>query len=503
MIPAYSSPTPPVKYHNQQNIKEVNYKTDLEIQNIKILLTNFAEISEIYRESGHCDEISKYLSKRLNKLDFTVKVKPDGTIIASRGLNKEKNNAIILQAHMDIVAESTNKDPKTPIKFIFKDGWLYAKGRTLGADNGIGVAAALIIAEDPMFKNYPLEIIITTNEETTMKGARLLTPKDFYGKYLINLDSETLGVLTTGCAGITEYEVSEKIKTKTIKTNNYSKISISLTGAKGGHSASISEGYLNPIKVLLNLLTTKDYKVMSINGGDKFNTVPTEAQLEIIVPTTQAETTQKNINKYLSAIKNKNLIENPNLNYKISISSIKSGTKYIEPKIQKKLLKNINSIPTGLLSKYKDTGLNKTSQNLGQLTIIDEKCTIKIMERSSDKKENKEVQIKTQNILSGAFNKAIKPTTTTPIWESKSSSELEKIATNAYSKVTNNGKSISRIEHGGLESAIFADKCPNVEQISIGPTIKEPHSVREKVNVSTILPFYNWLSKILEELKNK
>lgn len=154
-------------------------KGDFKMLESHKIWSNFENISKIYRESGHMAEISNFLKQELQKEGFVVNQNSETqTICATRGLNNRQNNALILQAHMDMVGISADGNSKKPIEFVEKDGWLFANDRTLGADDGIGVAAILAVAQDERFKKYPLEMIITTNEETGMDGARKLTAED-------------------------------------------------------------------------------------------------------------------------------------------------------------------------------------------------------------------------------------------------------------------------------------------------------------------------------------
>lgn len=500
LFPIIHHPSPIIVNYKQESFNQFQVKGDIKLLKSHKLWSNFEEISNIYRESGHNKEISDYLKNKFQKAGFKVEQKADGTICAQRKLNKEKNNAIILQAHMDMVGISADGNSKKPIKLTEKDGWLYANDRTLGADNGIGIAAMLAIAEDPQFKDCPLEMIATTDEETNMIGAAALLEKDFYGKYLINLDTEEEGIIIKGCAGIAKFEINEKIKMSECNSHDYSKISIKITGCNGGHSAEIKEDSLNPIKILLSEIATNNLSLISFSGGERPNAIPRDANAEILVPVSKEKEVLKKIEGELEIIKAFNITKNPNFKYNINSVNAAIGTAYIETEFQKKLLSNLNDIPTGLLSKFEDNGLTKTSQNFGILNIQDGTISAQIMGRSSDKKEGRELAKKTSQILSNIFDKQIEPVDRTPIWQPKETSVLEETAVKAYCIISQEIKPIVRVEHGGLEPAIFTQKVPCIEQISIGPTIEDPHSIQERVKIDTVVPFYKWLCKILELL---
>lgn len=487
----------PIKFKFQDK------KGDIKLIESHQIWSDFSEVTKIYRESGHNKEISDYLKNRLEKELFEVVQKSDGTLCATRGLNKEKNNAIILQAHMDMVDISADGNPRKEIFTHIKDGWLYANERTLGADNGIGVAAILTIAKDERFKKYPLEMIITTDEETEMLGARALSKDDFLGKYLINLDSEEFGHITKGCAGINQLKISEKIPTQILKSDDYSQISIFLTGARGGHSAEIKSNSLNPILILLKELQNfNDIKLVSLSGGERYNSIPRDAKVTFIVEASSAFEIKKQISGNLEKIKHDNMRLNPNLDFRIEKQKADIDSEYIDIEFQQNLFRAFNNIPFGLISTFEDKNISRTSQNLGILNLSGGYFNTIIMERSSDKKESDEIKNKTLLALCQLVSKGKIACDSTPIWQPKESSRLENVATKALFKIAKDYQPQVAIEHGGLESAIFVDKVPELEQISIGPTIQEPHSIQERVKIDTIVPFYDWLAEILIQFQN-
>lgn len=493
-------PVPAIVAYCPKSFHQISIKGDMKMIESHQIWSNFEEISAIYRESGHNKVISEYIKERLEKAGFEVVKKDTDTICASRGLNKEHNNAIILQAHMDMVAISADGNPKKPIKMEVRDGWLYANDRTLGGDDGLGVAAILAVADDEKFKNIPLEMIITTDEETGMDGARKLEKYDFYGKYLINLDSEQYGEIIKGCAGIAQFDVDEKIPTEKLDSNDYKKITINLTGARGGHSATITSDSLIPLKVLLSEFKGKDIKLVSISSGERYNAIPRNAYAEILIKKDNEQSFTEKFIADLGKIKQECAVKNPNFVYSISSDEASFGTIYVASAFQSKMFDTLEEIPTGLLTQFEDKETSKTSQNLGVLKIADGEFYAQIMGRSADKKEGQELSEKTSAILSKLFGKPIKVSDSTPIWQPQPESKLQKLAVEAFVPLPFAQNPKVKVEHGGLESAIFTQKMPELEQLSIGPTIEEPHSIQERVQVNTVVPFYKWLSKLLELL---
>lgn len=502
------------------NYNQVCFTKDLQNCEPQSVWRAFEEISQIYRESGHCAQISSYIQSRLLKDGFEVDRKSDGTILATRGLNKEKTNAIILQSHMDIVGVSADGNAKKPINFVLKGNFLYANNRTLGADNGIGVAAMLALAEDARFKNAPLELIFTTDEETGMYGAVSLKKKDFFGKYLINLDSEQYGEIVTGCAGIVKFKIKETLPFCQLKnSSDFKQITITLSGARGGHSAEMQTDTINPILILLKeLAQVKDLKLVSLSGGERENSIPRDAQVVFLIPSEKSEKTAAKLESDFRKLKEENIKNNPDLSYSISINQPIDATNYIDSKMQTRLLNELNKVPAGLFHEHNNgkKGVNdltsakvttsdgkKTSQNLGVINISNGEFYIEVMGRSSYPNDLQALNNKTSEVFSKLFGKEIKANETSAIWNSKSSSQLEKVAIENYTEIPDCKKPEIKVEHGGLEPAIFIETKPDLDIISIGPTINEPHSVQECVKTDTVEPFYKWLSRIIEELANR
>lgn len=501
MFPVIPPPVPVIVAYCPQSFHQFNNKGDIRVLESHEIWTSFKEISSIYRESGHNEEISDYLKNKLQNAGFEVEQKKDGTICASRGLNKEGNNAIILQAHMDVVGISADNNPKKPIELHTNDGWLYANDRTLGADNGLGVAAMLAIANDCRFKNSPLEMLITTDEETGMDGARNLSEKDFHGKYLINLDTEEFGVVIKGCAGINQFDLNEKIKMQILQEADYKKITIEFSGARGGHSATINSDSFIPLEaILIELCHVSFFKLVSVSSGERYNAIPRDAKVVILVPKNSERETLDSLECDLGRLREQYRSKNPNLELVITSEDASVGTQYIDSDFQAKMLEALDAIPTGLLSKFEDNGSTKTSQNLGVIKVTDGNFHAQIMGRSADKQEGQKLKEKTAEILSKLFDKTISTADSTPIWQPQSESLLQDVAVEAFSTNNSAKKPIVKVEHGGLESAIFIQKKPDLEQLSIGPTIEEPHSIQERVKIDTVIPFYDWLSRIIERL---
>ncbi len=488
------------KQKNSTNNKLLSFKGELENIEPKAVWRNFKEISKIYRESGHCERISEFLEKKLKQSGFKTYKEKNGmgknNVYGAR--NTRGNNGIVLQAHMDMVAVSDDDNPKKPIKLNKTGDKLYANNRTLGADDGIGLATALAVAEDPKFRNMPLKIIFTVDEETTMNGAKAVKLEHLAGKYLINLDSEEYGIITNGCSGNNTHSVNRAVPFTILNKNNYKKVNINISHASGGHSGEdIGKGKLNPLKGLLEELNkTDNMHIISINGGDVYNSIPRGAKAEFLMPDSQVLLFSKRINSYFKKIKEKHRITDPDVQTSLSISK-----KYASPEVrilekgfQDRLLKNFSErLINGVLSKDMH-GNPRTSQNLGILNLGDGKISLSIMERSSCKAEDQMLTAQTEQLLENIFGEKFKPSDSSPIWEPSANSQLTQKAVEAFANARGINPKVAT-SHGGTENPMFVDKVQ--DQISIGPTIEQPHTIHENVSVSSVQKLYKFLENLL------
>jgi dipeptidase D len=503
-----------------KNRNEIAFKGAVADLEPKEVWKHFDEMLPIYRESGHCEEISNHLAKKLTGYGFDVKQEPDGTgqfnVIATK--NADKGKPVILQAHMDMVGVSNDGNTQKPIIPIIEGDKLRANDRTLGADNSLGLAMGLAIAKkttnDSRFKDLPLKIIFTTDEEVGMIGAKALKKEDFAGsKYLINLDSEESNIITTGCAGIDLFEELKAVPMLEIGDNNHKKISISVENATGGHSGcDIHRGRINPITAVLsglNKINSEDnnsIKLMNIEGGKVFNSIPTGVNAEMLVPQEKLNDVVSQLNADLEILKEKHKETDPKLSFNIKTddSNATSNTKVVNPEFQTKLFKILGKDVLSNVESLYPNGDPKTSQNIGILKLrsygIYDDLNFSVMARSSDDNERAGLKSKTSSQLSELLDKDVKPVASLPIWQPKLNSPLTNLAVEAYKKL-NNTAPIVQVCHGGLETANFAEKCPELDQISIGPDISGPHSTQESTVISSTGKSYKLLENILLRLK--
>ena len=472
----------------------------------KLVWKHFDEIRKIPRCSKHEENIIEhtvnfakkhYLEYKKDKLGNIVIKKP-----ASKGM--ESKPTVVLQGHMDMVCEK-NSDvehdfSKDPIKLKLKGDILTADGTTLGADNGIGLAISFAILEDTSLKHGPIEALFTVDEETGLTGAFAMESDMLTGKILLNLDSEDFGVITVGCAGGGDSQVKLPIKTKQIN-EDIDSLTIKVYGLRGGHSGvDIQEQRGNAVKILTRMLwKAKDFnfKISDIKGGDKHNAIPREAKASIAINKSDKD-------KFISTLKSeeKNILEEIkpiDPNFKVDIEENDEYKTTLTSDSQIHLLNLLHGLPHGIdKMSYEIPNLVETSTNLASVSLNKDDAAIHLSTRSSIKSALQDFRDRIRAVaeLSGATVKEDDPY---PGWKPNLNSNILKLSKKIFKDMYNTEPKVEAI-HAGLECGIIGEKFPGMDMISIGPTIKYPHSPEEQVHVSTVNKFYKYVLKILENV---
>ena len=476
------------------------------IENLKpkLLWKQFDEIRKIPRCSKHEEKIREYVINFAKKHDIEYKTDDAGNVVlkkpASSGM--EDKPTVVLQGHMDMVCEK-NSDvdfdfSKDSIQ-LQKDGdKILAKGTTLGADNGIGLATSLAIMEDKDLKLGSVEALFTVDEETGLTGAFALDENMLTGKMLFNLDSEDWGVLTVGCAGGGNSDITLPIKKEKSSGEG---LKINISGLRGGHSGvDIHEQRANAVKILTRILFKAsekyDIEIATIMGGDKHNAIPREANAEITVDGAKKNDLEKMIKEEEKQILFEIKPIDPNFKVKISDADI---NEVITTESQNKFLNLLNGLPHGVYKmSYDIEGLVQTSTNLAKVTTEKDSANVLLSSRSSIMSELEYLrdQIRSVAKLTGAKVEEEEPY---PGWKPDMDSDILKISKKVYKDKYGEDPKVEAI-HAGLECGIIGEKYPGMEKISIGPTIKYPHSPEEQVHISTVEKFYDYLLEILKEI---
>ena len=485
----------------------------MSIQNLepKVIWKNFYALTQIPRPSKHEEKVIDYLYNWGVEHGFDTVKDDTGNIIirvpATPGMENRKG--IILQGHMDMVPQKTSDSAHDfltdPIKAYVDGEWVTADHTTLGADNGIGVSMALAAIEDPSVQHGPLEVLVTYDEETGMTGADKLRPGMLQGDIFLNLDSEEEGELCVGCAG-----GLDAIATYKFHKNNmpaaYKGIVLDLKGLQGGHSGmdiSLYRANANKAmaRILLPLIELFGAKVVRFDGGSLRNAIPFEAMAEIAVPEEDMEAAFKLIQTTFEQIKNEYKESDPSMVLKVEEEP--AAPKYIQGSVMLRAIKSIIAAPHGVVRMSRTMeGLTETSLNLAIVRTEGGKIIIHSLLRSSvdSAKADLAQQVRIVHELAGADK--IEFIGGYPGWMPKLDTQANRLCMEQYEKVYGKPMKIMAT-HGGLECAILGAKYPNWEMVSIGPTIKYPHSPDEKVNIASVARTWEYLKAILANAPKK
>lgn len=478
-----------------------------EIKNLepKALWNYFDMICSIPHPSKKEEKIVEAVIEfaKTNNLEY---VKDEvGNIIIRKPATKgyENRKGIILQAHLDMVPQKNSdtvhdfeKDPILP----YIDGeWVRAKGTTLGADNGIGVAAALAVLADKDMVHGPVEALLTIDEETGMTGAFGLKPGYLNGDILMNLDSETEGELYVGCAGGIDATINFDFKKESVPVE-MSGLALNITGLKGGHSGmDIILGRGNANKILFRIFKALEklgIRISSINGGSLRNAIPREAFSTITIPTSEVAKAKEILENITKEVKNELSLVEPSLVIEMNPTSLPAEV--MDKDTQGRLIRSVYACPNGVM-RMSDSmeGLTETSTNMAIVKTDDSKVKISCLLRSSVDSAKMDLA----EMMASVFELAgadCKFSGGYPGWKPNMESPILKTMQKTYNNMFGRVPKIMAI-HAGLECGLLGGVYPNWDMISFGPTIMNPHSPDERVNAPSVKLFWDYL---VETLKN-
>ncbi len=477
----------------------------------KLLWDNFKSICAIPHPSKHEDKIVAWLLDWAKNHGISAQKDSIGNVILSKPATKgyEDRKGVILQGHIDMVPQK-NSDKKhdferDPIEMIVgDDGWVRANGTTLGADNGIGCAAAMAILASKDVEHGPLEVLITIDEETGMTGANGLKSGVLKGDILINLDSEDEGELYVGCAGGVDVNVKMNYREENTPTE-FVAYKLSITGLEGGHSGmDINIGRANANKLLFRFLNNCiyhfDIKLSEVIGGSLRNAIPRESFATVLVLKNDAAKFVDYVKKFYAIFKSEFSATEPNIKMEAVKTELPKKIMNDEDKI--KIIKATYACPHGV-ERMSDAmpGLVETSNNLAIVKCVDGLYTVNCLTRSSvdTAKEGTMYKIGTIFDLIGAtvtFEGAY------PGWKPNMDSAILKTMQQTYKSLYGKAPEIKAI-HAGLECGILGAVYSNWDMISCGPTIRHPHSPAEKVNIESVEKFWNFLLATLKNIPHK
>lgn len=481
---------------NLQNIKPYN------------VFKYFEEISNIPRGSGNEREISDYLVKFAKNLGLEVIQDEALNIIIKKPASKGYENAptVIIQGHMDMVCEKnigTEHDfTKDPIKLVVKGDNIYAEGTTLGADDGIAVAYAMAILADNSIEHPPIEVLLTTDEETGMTGAMAVSKENITGKILLNIDTEEEGYLLVSCAG--GIRTKSTIKVNLEKIDDEKVYVIKVRGLKGGHSGSDIDkwrGNANKIlgRILKDLSKNIEFSLVSINGGSKNNAIPREGDAIVAVKASSINTLLSNIEEWDKTIKNELKAQDSDVCISIEESNSKFEEKF-DVKSTKQVVKLLYLYPNGVNTMSANIeGLTESSTNLGIVSTENNEVTFDSAVRSSVPSLKDEIveRIKTlTELLDGEFT----ANAGYPAWEYKEESKIREICKDVYKRITGEEANVYAI-HAGVECGLFEERLGDLDMISFGPDIRDAHTPQEHLSISSTQNVWEFLLEVLKEIK--
>jgi dipeptidase D len=470
----------------------------------------FKEILEIPRPSKKEDKIRDYLIRfgkdhRLETLTDEV-----GNVLIKKPATPgmENRKTVILQSHIDMVCEK-NSDvdhdfEKDPIEVYIEEGWVKAKGTTLGADDGIGVAATLAILDSDDIKHGPLEALFTVDEETGLTGAFGLKPGFLEGSILLNLDSEDEGQLFIGCAGGQD-TLAWLPFDKEPAPDGFIAFEINVSGLVGGHSGDdINKNRGNANKILNRFLWENlkafDLKLHNFDGGNLRNAIAREAKAIVLIPPTKEEALKNELNSYLTMIKAEFHSTEPHLS--MSLNPVQTPEWVVDDESAFELLNAIYACPHGVIAMSQDIeNFVETSTNLASVKFEEDEILITTSQRSSVESRKQDVT----NMVVSVFNLAGAKTQTSdgyPGWTPNPKSEIVDLTSKLYTRLFNEQPEVLAI-HAGLECGLIGDKYPGMDMISYGPTIKGAHSPDERIEIESVKKFWELTLKILENIPEK
>lgn len=475
----------------------------------KELWSNFYLLTRCPRPSKHEEAVRDFLVQWAKEKKIDCRVDKVGNIIMTKPATKgmENRKTVVLQAHMDMVpqARAGKKHDflKDPIETKIVDEWVYACDTTLGADDGLGVAAIMAVFESKKLKHGPLEALITTDEETGMTGAFGLKKGELKGEYLLNLDSETEGELYVGCAGGIDATLSVPYSTEKAP-KDYVAYKLTLGGLKGGHSGmEINTGRANVNKLLfrhLRWVAECGLRLISVSGGNMRNAIPRDGEAVIAFPKQHEKCILKEFDKVAGWVKKELASVEPD--FFMKYERVRLAPKVITDADTQKIINLMMVAPNGVIRMSRDMeGLVETSLNLAIVNTNGKNFTIQALLRSSVDTA-KEALAERLVCLAEMAGGSCKLSGAYPGWKPNMQSKLLKTMKATYKKLYKKEPAVVAI-HAGLECGLLGGKYPDMEMISFGPTLQSPHSPDERANIPSSKKFYDYLVATLEAIPEK
>lgn len=471
---------------------------------------NFYALTQVPRPSGHLEKIQQFLLDFGKQVGVEAFKDPAENIVfrkpATPGMENRKG--VILQAHMDMVPQKTPDSPhnfETDAIQPWIDGeWVKATNTTLGADNGLGVAAIMAVMEDKSLVHGPVEALITADEETHMVGVNNLPSGELHGDILLNLDTELWGEFVIGSAG--GVDVTATLDYQEVDTDpTDAAVKVTLQGLRGGHSGlEIQEGRGNANKMMVRFvreaIEETEARLASWHGGNMRNAIPFKAEVVLTLPKENVEALKELAADWLTDFQEEYAPIEKNI--QLTVEEMATPAKQVPVELQDNLINVIYACHNGvfrMIPHYLD--VVETSSNLAIIDIAEGKTAMKILVRSS-REDMKENLVKT---LESCFNMAgmkVEATGDYAGWDPNPDSEILGLLLKEYKELF--GKDgVVQVVHAGLECSVILGKYPHLDVVSLGPTLESPHTTTERALISTVEPFWQLLKKTLADIPEK
>ena len=472
---------------------------------------NFDALTKVPRPSGHLKKVQQFLLDFAKRVGVEAFIDEGNNIVMKKPATPgmERRKVVLMQAHMDMVPqkspESNHNFETDPIEtYIDGEGWVRAKGTTLGADNGLGVAAIMAVMEATDLQHGPVEGLITADEETGMFGANDLPKGELNGDIMLNLDSEMWGKFVIGSAG--GVDVDTTLDYKEVETDpEDAALKVTLKGLRGGHSGlEIHEGRANANKLMVRFvreaIETCEVRLVSCNGGNMRNAIPFKAEVVLTMPKENVEAVKALVDDWKADFEDEYKYIEENIEF--FAEKVETPKTEVPVEIQDNLIDAIYACHNGvvrMIPAYPD--VVETSSNLAIIKIENGKAAFKILVRSS-REDMKDYAVKT---LESCFNMAgmkVEASGSYGGWDPNPNSEILNMLKRIY-KEQNGKEAIVQVDHAGLECSVILEKYPNMDVVSLGPTLLSPHTTNERCQISTVEPFWKLLKQVLIEVPEK
>ncbi|MEA9390716.1 beta-Ala-His dipeptidase [Acerihabitans sp. TG2] len=470
----------------------------------------FAKICSIPHPSYHEEALASHIMRWAQEKGLHGERDEVGNILLRKPATPgyEKRRPVVLQAHLDMVPQKNNETlhdfTRDPIQPYVDGDWVKARGTTLGADNGIGMASALAVLADDGVQHGPLEVLLTMTEETGMAGAFGLQPGWLQGDILINTDSEEEGEIYMGCAGGVDFKTILPLEREAVPAG-YHVLKLTIKGLKGGHSGGdIHKGLGNANKLLARFLSKQahalDIQLIDFNGGTLRNAIPREAYATLALPQENAESLSQLAQSFLSVIKSELAAVEKKL--AIQIDPITPDAPVLTKVTSDRFIALLNAMPNGVIRFSDDVkGVVETSLNVGVVSMEPEQAHIRCLIRSliDSGKDDVVGMLTALGSLAGAQTAA---KGSYPGWKPDANSPVMHLVRETYQKLFNKTPNIQVI-HAGLECGLFKKPYPLMDMVSIGPTITGPHSPDEQVHIKSVGQYWTLLTALLKAIPEK